>query len=248
MNFTTILASLIALLTGFVGGATYTKNTSETTSKSEITETAAETVNAEDFISVRPALASLPSESLSETEKTDLLFMREEEKLARDVYQTLYEKWNVRIFSNIAQSEQTHTETIRDILEKYDVADPVTDDSVGVFQNKELQNLYNELTKQGLQSEMEALQVGAKIEELDISDLQKAVDRTDNQDIKLTYENLTRASRNHLRVFTNQLENRGGSYEPEYISADMYQNITAGDIERGNKGGHGGQSRGWSGR
>lgn len=248
MNSTIIFASLLALLTGLAGGITYTKSNNEDSSPQLTEERAKETVVAEDYVSIRPALASLPDESLSEVEKTDLIYIREEEKLARDVYQTLYEKWGVQVFANIAQSEQTHTETVRDLLEKYDVTDPVTDDSVGVFQNKELQRLYDDLVGQGAVSEVEAFRVGALIEELDIKDLQEAIDRTDNADIAFAYENLIRASRNHLRSFTKQLTARGGTYTPQYISAEEYVGITATDTERGSKnGGGGGQRRGWGG-
>lgn len=128
------------------------------------------------------------------------------------------------------------------------MTDPVTDDSVGVFQNKDLQSLYNSLTSQGTISEVEAFRVGALIEELDIKDLQEAIDRTDNADIKFAYENLIRASRNHLRSFTKQLTARGETYTPQYISAEEYVGITATDTERGSKnGGGGGQRRGWGG-
>lgn len=247
MNSTIIFASLLALLTGLAGGITYTKSNNENSSPRLTEETAQETVAAEDYISVRPALTSLPTESLSEAEKIDLIYMREEEKLARDVYQTLYEKWNIRIFTNIAQSEQTHTETVRDLLEKYDVTDPVTDDSVGVFQNKELQRLYDDLVSQGSVSEVEAFRVGALIEELDIKDLQEALVRTDNTDIKFTYENLIRASRNHLRSFTKQLTIRGEIYTPKHISAEEYAVIIAQDTERGGGNSNGGQRRGWGG-
>lgn len=248
MNTTIIFASLLVLLTGLAGGITYTKSNNENSSPRLTEETARETVVPEDYVSVRPALASLPAESLSEVEKTDLIYMREEEKLARDVYQTLYENWGVQIFANIAQSEQTHTETVRDLLEKYNVTDPVTDDSVGVFQNKDLQSLYNSLTSQGTISEVEAFRVGALIEELDIKDLQEAIDRTDNADIKFAYENLIRASRNHLRSFTKQLTAREETYTPQYISAEEYVGITATDTERGSKNsGSGGQRRGWGG-
>jgi hypothetical protein len=238
-----ILTTVIALLTGLVGGITYTKNTTETTATP--TEPAVEQITAEDFVSMRPALNSLPAESLSESEKTDLLFMREEEKLARDVYQTLYEKWGIQIFSNIAQSEQTHTETIRDLLNKYRIVDPVTDDTVGVFQNEELQRLYDDLINTGLQSEISALTVGATIEDLDIKDLMEAIERTDNADIALAYENLTRGSRNHLRAFVRQLVNRGATYEPQYISNETYEEIIASDTERGNQNGKSGHERGW---
>ncbi len=246
MNLSIILASLVALLTGLVGGATYTKNSTEEILVPTKTET--ESIVAEDFVSIRPALASLPVESLSDTEKTDLLFMREEEKLARDVYQTLYEKWGTKIFSNIAQSEQTHTETIRNLLEKYNVTDPVTDDTVGVFQNEELQLLYSDLINKGLQSEVDALKVGATIEDLDIKDLGEAINRTNNADISLAYENLTRGSQNHLRAFTRQLESRGVTYEPEYISSEVYERITTSNNMQGGQGGHGGQKRGWGGK
>jgi len=248
MNTTIIFASLLALLTGLAGGITYTKSNNENSSPRLTEEAASETVVPEDYVSVRPALTSLPDESLSEAEKTDLIYMREEEKLARDVYQTLYEKWGVQIFANIAQSEQTHTETVRDLLEKYDVTDPVTDDSVGVFQNEELQRLYDDLVGQGAVSEIEAFKVGALIEELDIKDLQEATAKTDNADIIFANENLIRASRNHLRSFTKQLTTRGETYGPQHISVEEYASITATDTERGSKNsGGGGQRRGWGG-
>lgn len=212
---------------------------------------------AQDFVSMRPGISDLPSEALSEGETDGLLLMREEEKLARDVYQTLYEKWGLQIFANIAQSEQTHTEAVRDLLEKYNVTDPVTDDTIGVFKNETMQKLYTDLVAQGKGSEVAALTVGATIEDLDINDLQDLITETDNQDIKLVYENLVRGSRNHLRAFTRQLEMRGEAYEPQYISATDYQSIidssqetgTGGaSIQDGGMGKHGGGNRGWGGR
>ncbi len=252
MNLTMTLTALAALLTGLIGGTVYTKQTT-VPEVNESAQIATEEVAAADYVSLRPALASLPAETLTAEEKVDLLFMREEEKLARDVYQTLYEKWNLPIFSNIAQSEQTHTEAIRDLLEKYNLTDPVTKDEVGVFQNEELQALYTSLSEKGLRSEIDALTVGATIEDLDIKDLVGAIARTDNQDIKLVYENLMRGSRNHLRAFTRQLTARGEKYEPQYISTDEYQTITSSNTERGSSSGQqsdsrGGFGRGWGGR
>jgi hypothetical protein len=189
---------------------------------------------AEDFVSLRPAVESLPSESLSEEEQAGLLFMREEEKLARDVYYTLYEKWGLQIFSNIAQSEQTHTEAVRNLLEKYDVSDPVTNEDIGVFANSDLQTLYNDLVERGSASIEEALRVGALIEDLDINDLNQEIAKADNEDIILVYENLTRGSRNHLRSFVSQLTARGDTYTPEYITQAEYDEILSAATERGN--------------
>jgi hypothetical protein len=211
---------------------------------------------ATDFISLRPALDTLPTESLSETELQGLRYMREEEKLARDVYSTLYDQWSLPIFANIAQSEQTHTEAVRDLLEKYQIADPVTDDSIGVFTNPDLQQLYTDLTASGATSVEEALRVGALIEDLDLFDLAQEIKNTNNQDIVLVYQNLMRGSRNHMRSFISQLDARGESYTPQHISQSEFDEIVASDKERGggqtsrngNTLGSGGGGRGWGNR
>jgi hypothetical protein len=212
------------------------------TTPSEPQEVAVVT-SAADFVSIRPAIAALPEQALSDEERSGLVFMREEEKLARDVYSVLYDTWGMQIFSNIAQSEQTHTEAVRTLLTKYNVADPVTDDTIGVFVNSDLQKLYTDLTAQGTISIEEALTVGALIEDLDIADLQKQITQTDNDDIKLVYENLMRGSRNHLRSFVSQLTNRGVTYKPKYITQSEFDAIIASTQETGSGGGNGG--RGW---
>lgn len=251
MNTIGIIAAIIALLGGVAVGSNLSSNDIPNTT--QITNQAQERImnenpRAEDFVSLRPGISTLPSETLSEEERTGLLLMREEEKLARDVYQTLYEQWGLKIFTNIAQSEQTHTEAVRDLLEKYNIEDPVTDDTIGVFINPTFQELYDTLVSQGSESELAALTVGATIEDLDIKDLQDLIAQTDNQDIALVYENLARGSRNHLRAFTKQLTQRGETYEPQHISVADYQNIITGDQETGSgkqTGGHGQSGRGW---
>lgn len=101
-------------------------------------------------------LNSLPIEPLSNDELTSLSFMREEEKLARDVYITLYSKWSVNIFNNISSSEQTHMDAVLLLLKKYNLTDPVGSTAVGVFNNATLQNLYNQLVAQGNNSVLDA--------------------------------------------------------------------------------------------
>ena len=178
-------------------------------------------------------LQSLPLKTLSSEEVNDLLHMREEEKLARDVYLTLGEYYSLPIFRNIAKSEQRHMDAIKALLEKYGIEDPVKDDSIGVFQDEELQNLYYQLVDKGKQSLVDALEVGATIEDLDIKDLEEAIQRTDNQDITFVYQNLMKGSRNHLRAFTRILERLGVNYEPQYISAEEYEQIVSTPHEMG---------------
>lgn len=176
---------------------------------------------------------SLPIESLNPAELTSLSFMREEEKLARDVYITLYNRWGVNIFTNISASEQTHMDAILMLLNKYSLTDPAGSNPVGVFNNTTLQNLYNQLVAQGNISVLEAYKVGATIEDLDIFDLQNALINIDNQDIRLVFDMLTKGSRNHLRAFYKNILNAGGTYTPQYITQVQFDSIINSAMETG---------------
>lgn len=178
-------------------------------------------------------IASLPVESLNTAELTTLSFMREEEKLARDVYITLYNKWGANIFTNISNSEQTHMDAILMLLNKYGLPDPVGSNAIGVFKNVTLQNLYTQLVTQGNTSISDAYKVGANIEDLDIFDLTNALTLVDNQDIQLVYGNLNKGSRNHLRSFYKNILNVGASYTPQYITQAVFDAIINSPMETG---------------
>ena len=150
-------------------------------------------------------LATLPYETVSAAEQADLIAMREEEKLARDVYQTLGQVWGTPIFGNIASAEQGHMNLVGLMLQKYSIPDPVTSNAVGVFQNPAVAQLYTVLVSVGMTSQPHALLVGALIEDLDMFDLNAAIGRTDNRDIGTILQNLNRGSRNHMRAFYGQL-------------------------------------------
>ena len=190
--------------------------------------------NSEDFVPYNQNyINQLPVEPLSETERASLVFMREEEKLARDVYTYLYTKWNILIFNNIASSEQAHTDAVLVLLNKYGISDPVENNGMGIFTNPDLQRLYTDLTQQGSVSLLNALLVGATIEDLDISDLNSALLSVDNADIEYVYDNLNKGSRNHLRSFFSQIQIQNGTYEAQFISQDEFDEIVNSPIERG---------------
>lgn len=173
--------------------------------------------------------------ALTNDEVANLLYMREEEKLAHDVYMALYAQWGLPIFQNIANSELTHTEAVKMLLNRYDLDDPALGNAAGVFTDAFLQDLYDQLVAQGSQSLSAALQVGATIEDLDIVDLQTAVAQTDNPDIILVYENLMKGSRNHLRSFVTMLQRKSGeAYQPQYLAPAAYEAIINSPKERGN--------------
>ena len=156
-----------------------------------------------------PAAPDPGTAQLTVLETENILHMREEEKLARDVYLTLAEMWDGPVFSNIAASEQRHMAAMGLLITKYGLTDPVTDDTVGVFSNPEFTALYASLTEGGAPSLLDALKVGVQIEELDIADLDKALSETDKSDIQWVFGNLRSGSSNHLRAFTRNIESDG---------------------------------------
>ena len=125
-------------------------------------------------------------------------------------------------------------EAVKTLIERYDLADPAEGKGVGVFVDETLQGLYDQLVAEGSQSLADALRVGAAIEEIDIIDLQEYIQRTDKEDIKVVYENLTKGSRNHLRSFVSTLSRRTGeTYQPQYLDQATYDAIAGSETERG---------------
>lgn len=178
--------------------------------------------------------------SLNQQEKDAILYMREEEKLARDVYDSMYTKWEVNPFGNIRLSEQTHMDRMKTLITTYRLEDPVerSNDKHGVFANTLLQEYYTQLVSSGSQSLSEALKAGAKIEELDIADLETRISQTQNKDIIATYNYLKMASENHLRAFVHNLKMQGINYQPVILKKNEFNKIIAAE---NNKRGNGGR-------
>jgi hypothetical protein len=182
---------------------------------------------------IQTQLDTYPITTLSDQEQSDLLVLREEEKLARDVYLQLYSVTGQSIFTNIASAEQTHTDAVLALIQRYGLNDPVSNDSVGLFQNPTLQQLYTTLVMQGSATLVDALIVGATIEDLDIHDIQVMKSHTTSADLLMVYDSLEKGSRNHLRSFVSQLQALGIDYTPQYISEADYNAIISSDTERG---------------
>lgn len=155
--------------------------------------------------------------TITAAETADLLFMREEEKLARDVYITLFAEWGTRAFDRISASEQKHMDAVLGLIRKYGLDDPALD--FGHFTDPDLQELYDSMVMTGLNSELDALYVGALIEEVDMEDIVHAMERTSKTDILNVYGNLLAGSENHLHAFVRTIEaSTGEPYEAQWIS------------------------------
>jgi len=178
-------------------------------------------------------LALLPIDDFDAEEIAAISFLREEEKLARDVYVVLSLSWDTPVFGRIARSEQRHMDLVAMLLARHELTDPVADDTIGAFSDPDLAELYDELTTLGQQSFADALMVGATIEDLDLADLAALRELSDELDVWLIVENLAAGSRNHLRAFTTALANNGLTYEAQYLDPWVMDEILAAEAERG---------------
>jgi hypothetical protein len=173
----------------------------------------------EDAMSERATAAASPEDDLSAEEIAGLMYMREEEKLAHDVYVALHGLWGAQVFANIAESETEHTEAVRRLIEAHGLEDPAAGNPPGVFENTDLQAMYDKLVAMGRVSLNDALAVGCLIEEKDIQDINdKKAEVLDEPDIVQVYDHLLCGSRNHLRAFNSNLLNQGVTYVPQVLT------------------------------
>ena len=165
-----------------------------------------------------------PTDTITQEEIDMLIFMREEEKLARDVYFAMDVLYAPPVFHNIAKSEQYHMDMVLCLLQYYNIPDPASADT-GVFNNSELQELYNSLIELGSASFAGALTVGATIEDKDIYDLEQDMTLTENSAILNIFSRLSCASGNHIRSFSAHLDLQGIVYNAQFISQEEYESI-----------------------
>ena len=180
---------------------------------------------AEHLDSMRKQIAGSPVTPLSEGEEEDLLHMREEEKVARDVYLQLARRWDLRPFHNISGAEQAHMDAVKMLLDHFGLPDPAVGLGLGEFHDPRLQDLHDDLLAAGERSELAAIQVGLLIEEVDIADLRAARQRTQNAAIRAIYAELERGSRNHLRAFYRHMQRLEGDFAPTRLTAAEFEAI-----------------------
>lgn len=159
---------------------------------------------------------------LSEADIESIRYMREEEKLAHDVYLFYAEQYAIPVFRNILRSETAHQKAVIWLMDKYGIKD-LSKEMAGEFNYPGLQKMYNDLVKGA--TLIDALEAGAFIEEHDIQDLENYLKKTDNPDIKRIYSNLIRGSENHLRAFSNNLTRRGAEYQPKILILSRFSEI-----------------------
>lgn len=168
-----------------------------------------------------------------EEELKILLHMKEEEKLARDVYNALNVKWNVPVFTNIPRSENVHMSAVINLLKAYG-EEYTLEGEPGKFNDPLFQKLYEQLVSEGSKSLADAYKTGALIEDMDIKDLEEFIEKAPNESTKMVFMNLLKGSRNHMRAFNRNLVKLGINYTPEFISQEQFNKIISSPHETGN--------------
>ena len=162
------------------------------------------------LVGIAPPLAA--AEPPTDEVAAMLAFMREEEKLAHDVYLLFSEMYagqeaGSKIFGRIAESELRHTDAVKGLLDEYGLPDPAAGMLPGQFVNQSLQDLYTALVSVGGSGYTEALGVGVVIEQKDMMDIVAAIELSvAYPDIVQVYSNLLAGSEHHLAAFLRVLE------------------------------------------
>ncbi len=141
------------------------------------------------------------SGELTDAQRADLVFMVQEEKLARDLYAALGAEYGVRPFTQITTAEQRHLDAVRTLLDTYGIDDPTVGLAAGEFVDAGLTAMYDKLLAQGMTSIDEAMAAGRAVEIDDISALDKAADGVTAEDVQHVYAQLLAGSEKHLVAF-----------------------------------------------
>lgn len=178
--------------------------------------------------------SKITSPDLVEGEAEGILFMREEEKMAHDVYVYFFEKYKLSIFSKISASETRHYDAVYKLITAFNLTDSSTGVE-GTFNDPTIAALYLQLIAQGDVSVIGSLEAGALIEETDIIDISELIEETENPLIDTIYGNLLRGSRNHLRAFVSELAKHDVIYDPLLLDQELYDSIINSPKEPGEK-------------
>ncbi|MGG7566944.1 DUF2202 domain-containing protein [Rhodovulum sp. DZ06] len=144
--------------------------------------------------------------TLDQDDLDTLLFMIEEEKMAGDIYDALYDQTGLNVFANIAASEDQHMDVLLAQAEKLGLTlDAILAAPEGEYVNPEIQAMYDDLMAQASTSTEAALNVGVFIEETDIIDLAEASAEVEGTQLATIYDNLLAGSENHLAAFESLL-------------------------------------------
>lgn len=158
-------------------------------------------------------------------DKRDLfLKLYQEEKMAFDLYGEFYERWSLNVFNTIQQREAKHVWCVERIMDNYGYKYR-TNTNTGLYQDKEIQKLYDELTVKGCISDLAALEAAAYIKEKHIAQLRERIRyQEDGYVVKVIFL-MESAAQSHLKAFVKSIRLSGSDYSPQFLTEDEFCNI-----------------------
>jgi hypothetical protein len=178
-------------------------------------------------------LLSGQSSGVKKTLNDKLWYQLELEKVAMDYYDAMYEKWEMVAFRNLSRSERRHMECMELVIIEIGDEKMIELQGVGKFKHSDLQRLYDDVMKLGMESLIKAFIASANLEEKNIKDVMELITLTENEEVRLSLNNLLETSKCHLNVMVCQLKNHDVGYKPVLLTISEYIDCletTPGDI------------------
>ncbi|MDD3034385.1 MAG: DUF2202 domain-containing protein [Bacteroidales bacterium] len=179
---------------------------------------------------------SAPFDSTADLTASEIEYIyavREDEKLAGDLYSAFFEMYKIKTFENIAKAEINHMKATERLLEYYGITYPVAGDK-GKFENPVRQALYDSLLQKG-STALEAFKVMAQYEEYNIVQYKADLAVITNENLKIVIENLEKGSENHFKATIRQITALGGTYSAQVMTQEEYSAIIATGFEQGKR-------------
>ncbi|NTV17903.1 MAG: DUF2202 domain-containing protein [Bacteroidales bacterium] len=159
--------------------------------------------------------------------------VREDEKVARDLYFSFFGTFGLKPFENIGKAEDNHIKATEKLFDYYEIDYPALSEN-GKFENAIRQKLFDSLLLKGT-PELEAFKVMAMLEESNIVEYGEVLKTIANPNIKIVIENLARASANHFKAAIRQITALGGTYTPALMTQEQYKAVIAIGFEKGKR-------------
>lgn len=186
------------------------------------------------FYKPQPAPSPATAGALTPQERQSLIYVREAEKMARDLYLGMYQAWGLSVFKSTSAEEQDHVDAMLELFGIYALSDPLAARDVpGTYLNQNITSMHSSLFSQGIRSKKDGLKACALQEEINILDLDLAMKSTQKPDIARVYLELQRDSMNHLRSFAHCLEALGERYRAVKLSQQTVDAIILDKMDRG---------------
>lgn len=165
------------------------------------------------------------TEHLSSQEQETIKYLVGSEQLSRDLYQKLFELWELEIFNESYNIEITHYNAVRKFSEIEKLIDADKEDVAGEFSSPYFNRVYKDFSKTANKSFYDAIYVAATMEEMAIFDIMEFEATTSNETLAKMLVNLKYGAMANLRKLNKEILAFGVPYEGKYLEPALLKRI-----------------------